>query len=131
MKFDMFNSQNYGKEFFGKSYPWVERFIVAILCITIIGNLSASIIGLTVNIAVTAKIMFMAIVTPIFLRLLYLGFMKILHFDYKKIADFFKDLLLGLFAISILLFLCYMMFHDCSGHSDIDLDHVHYERFHP
>lgn len=132
MKFDRLSSHRYEKEFFGRAYPWFRSFLLSIIGISLIGNLSAFYMGLTDRIDFVAMglIVLMAILIAICLRLLYLGIMKFLSINWNKIADFFKDIILGMFAICILLVFGYIMFHDCSGRSQSDIEHVHYEKYH-
>lgn len=133
MKIDMLSSHSYEKEFFGRAYPWYRGSLLSIIGISLIGSLSAFFMGLTDRIDFVAMglIVLTTILIAICLRLLYLGIMKLLSINWNEIAVFFKDIFLGMFAICALLVFCYIMFHDCSGHSQSDLDHVHYEKYHP
>lgn len=133
MKFDISGSHNYEKEFFGRAYPWYRGFLLSITGISLIGSLSAFYTGITdrVDVIALGLIALTTILISICLRLLYLGFTKFWSLKWNKIVDIFKDIVFGLFAICVLLLFCYMMFHDCSAQSHGDLDHIHYEGYHP
>ena len=131
MKFDISSSHNYEKDFFGRAYPWYRGFLLSIIGISLIGSLSAFYLGFTdcINFSALGLIVLTAILSSICFRLLYLGITKLLSLNWSKIADLFKEIILGVFAICGFLFFCYMMFHNCSNQSHIDVDHVHFEKY--